>query len=464
MKRWQLIPASVLVQFCIGSFYSWSIFNKPIDKAIYDDENANMAPAAFLIGCGILGVAAALMGPWIERYGPKLSLFVGASAFSLGHFLTAMAIYLKAIWLLYLGYGVIGGFGIGLIYISPVATLQKFFPDHRGLASGFAVCGFGAGSIAFAKIPLPMIDAVGLPLTFVIMGAFFFTILTLLAVFVFRFPPNGFVETLSMQQLNNIGTEMPKILVVDAILSWEYRLIYFSFLANILFGLVTISRLSSMVQDIFGKDKSTASTIVSINGGFNLFGRILFATTSDYIGRKPVFMISLTVQCILIGLLTMITSEKNYVGFVTIMFILTTCFGGIFGTVPAFLSDMFGSNNIGAIQGVTLTAWSLAGVGGGLLFTGVFNHEISNGHTVHDAIVYNTNYYWVLALLVLSWISLWFLKVTPRERLHPRIKGQILRIYVFGYLIRLSTTKGLELLSRYKQDLEWNAYQMSNKQ
>eukprot|EP01133_Synstelium_polycarpum_P004238 gene4238-4945_t len=378
-----------------------------------------MAPTAFIIACGMLGLSAALMGPWLERYGPKISLVFGAAAFTIGHYITALAIYTQAIWLLYLGYGIVGGFGLGLVYISPVATLQKFFPDHRGLASGFAVCGFGAGSIAFAKIPIPVIAAVGLPLTFVILGSVFFI------------------------QQQQPAVTMPKVLVVDALLSWEYRLIYLSFLANILFGLVTISRLSSMVQDVFGKDQTTASTIVSINGGFNLLGRVLFAATSDYIGRKPVFIASLTIQVAVIGALPTITSNRDYTAFVASMWILTTCFGGSFGTIPAFLSDMFGSNNIGAIQGVTLTAWSLAGVGGGLLFTGVFNREIINGHTVHDPIVYNTNYYWVLSLLLLAWVSIWFLNVTPRDRLFPSTKGQILRICLLGKMIRLSTSKAL---------------------
>lgn len=144
---WILMPAAVIVQFCTGSVYAWSVFNVPIDEAISGDSKSSQAPVTFYIAFGLLGISAAIMGPWLERNGPKKALILSSSAFYLGHLLAALAVYLKSIWLLYVGYGVIGGFGIGLSYITPVAILQKWFPHKRGLAAGVGVCGFGAGSI-----------------------------------------------------------------------------------------------------------------------------------------------------------------------------------------------------------------------------------------------------------------------------------------------------------------------------
>ncbi|KAJ6647167.1 L-lactate transporter, partial [Pseudolycoriella hygida] len=161
-----LMPAAVLIQFCCGSLYAWSVFNTPIDEVVTGDPKSGLAPVTFYIAVGMFGVSAASMGPWLERNGPKKSLMLSSSLFFLGNLLSSLAIHLKAIWLLYIGYGMIGGFGLGLGYISPVSPLQKWFPNKRGMAAGLAVCGFGAGSIAIGKVILPLISAVGLSLTF----------------------------------------------------------------------------------------------------------------------------------------------------------------------------------------------------------------------------------------------------------------------------------------------------------
>ncbi|EFA78665.1 oxalate/formate antiporter [Heterostelium album PN500] len=477
---WFLFPSAVLIQLCIGSLYSWSIYNKPIDKEVNGNENEGKGPITFYIAVGVFGFSVATMGTWLERNGPKMGIFFGGLFFSVGHLVTALGIHLKLMWLIYIGYGILGGFGLGLTYISPVSTLQKWFPDHRGLSSGFAVCGFGAGSIAFGQIPLPIIEKVGLSLNFVILGCIFLTII-LSQCLLIRVPPPGYIvngmnsdrelvdengqiiteesannpdieileipskekiptegenekedkketdivivdekqQQVHQQQQQHLGqstTQRRKYTLIQALTSKEFILIYIMFFANCLFGLVAISRLSNMIQDIFGQSKSTASMVVSVNGGFNLFGRLAFATTSDLIGRKVIFIFTLTCQAIIVGLLPTLTREHEYVAFIVVIWLLTACYGAGFGMIPALLCDLFGSKNVGACHGVILTAWSIAGVGGGLLFTAIFNKKKREGYTVNDYQPYAVNFYWILAIILMGWCIIFFVRVTPKHQ------------------------------------------------
>lgn len=189
----------------------------------------------------MFGISAASMGPWLERNGPKKALILSSCLFFLGNLLSSLAIYLKAIWLLYLGYGVIGGFGLGLGYISPVSPLQKWFPDKRGMAAGLAVCGFGAGSIAVGKVILPLIHSVGLPLTFVVLGSCFFTAMMSVAL-LFRIPPPGYsTKSNSVDSIDKSSQATQpeiKLTLIESIKSIDFVLLYIMFFANALFGLV----------------------------------------------------------------------------------------------------------------------------------------------------------------------------------------------------------------------------------
>ncbi|KAG0069065.1 hypothetical protein BGZ92_004764, partial [Podila epicladia] len=387
-NRWAMFPTAFIFQAICGSLYTWSVFNDPIDGYIYgtvlnaatgkSSPTTHNAAVTFYIAVGCFGMSAALNGPWLERHGPKLAAILGATIFFLGNMIAAIGIYTKIIALLYFGYGVLGGAGLGLCYISPVSALQKWFPDRRGLAAGFAVCGFGAGSIILAKIPQPLTAAVGLPLTFVVLGCCYFVAMLLCAA-VFRVPPPGFqVNGMDMyrnkvvtegeveaqpsekaaQDLKDPGVNMA---LSDAIFSTEYRLMYIMFFGNSIAGLVFLSRLANIITDIFGKDGATAATIVAINGGFNLGGRLFFSTVSDRLGRKNSFFVMLMSQVIILASLPTIMEKRVYWAFLLVIWILTACYGGGFGCIPAFLCDMFGPSNIGAMHGIILTAWSLAG-------------------------------------------------------------------------------------------------------
>ncbi|KAF9330135.1 hypothetical protein BG006_006875 [Podila minutissima] len=339
-------------------------------------------------------------------------------------------------------YIAVGGAGLGLCYITPVSALLKWFPDRRGLAAGFAVCGFGAGSIVLAKVPQPSIETVGLPVTFVVLGCCYFGAMLLCAM-IFRVPPRGSqINGMDIYRNKAAATDDPgaSMVLSNAIFSKEYRIMYIMFFGNSIAGLVFLSRLANIIKDIFGKDEATAATIVAINGGFNLGGRLFFSTISDRLGRKNAFFAMLASQVVILGSLQTIMEKRVYWAFLLVIWILTSCYGSGFGCIPAFLCDMFGPSNIGALHGIILTAWSLAGVGGGLMFTEIYNHFLANGHTPKDPFVYSVNIHWILGVACVGFVFLLFVGTKIRDRL-LKAKGEWFRVRLFDRLMRVGSFK-----------------------
>ncbi|KAL1917402.1 uncharacterized protein VTP21DRAFT_3795 [Calcarisporiella thermophila] len=481
-NRWYLMPAAVIFQAICGSLYAWSVYNKGIDAAC---NTNNLAPVTFYIAVGCFGLSAALTGPWLERNGPRNGALIGATLFFIGNLITAAGIQFKLIGLVFLGYGVIGGSGLGLSYISPVSPLQKWFPDKRGLASGLAVCGFGAGSIAFAKVPLPLAEAVGLPLTFVVLGCGFYAVMVLCAL-VFRVPPPNFTvngldvrgrrvdpmtgpirsdrsdeEVLSTDK-TVINEPTVNLTLIESIFNRDYTLMYIMFIGNSIAGLVVLARLANIASDIFGQSADAASTIVSINGGFNLGGRLFFSTLSDYIGRKSCFVFMLSAQVIILGSLTAILETRTYWAFLLVIWVLTACYGAGFGIIPAFLTDQFGPNNIGALHGIILTAWAIAGVGGGLIFTAVFNGLLATGmYTTKSPHVYSVNFWWLFGVALIGFFFLINVRTKTSDRLLPKQPDELTRLRFFGRLVRIRKPFRVELVSRSEEEAEWNAFKAS---
>ncbi|KAF9200520.1 hypothetical protein BGZ49_009222 [Haplosporangium sp. Z 27] len=482
-SRWFMFPAAFIFQAICGSLYAWSVWNDPIDKAIYGFSVSaakkevalqHNAPVTFYIAIGFFGLSAAINGPWLERVGPRKASLVGTTLFFLGNMIASLGIHFKLIGLVYFGYGVVGGSGLGLSYISPVSALQKWFPDHRGIAGGFAVCGFGAGSIAFAKVPLPLAATVGLTNCFVTLGCCYFAIM-ILCCMVFRTPPpgytvngldiyrnkvnsNGDIEAFNSEKsASAVENPASRITLTESIFSRDYILIYIMFFGNSIAGLVFLSRLANIVKDIFSKDDNVSTTIVSINGGFNLAGRIFFAAASDRLGRKNAYIVMLTAQVIILASLPTAMEARNYPAFLACIWILTACYGGGFGSIPAFLCDMFGPTNIGALHGIILTAWAIAGVGGGLLFTFIYNNLLDNGYTVRDVWIYAKNLYWLLGIAALGFIIVFFIRTTIRDRLLPPTAGEFTRIRFFGRIIRVGSF-GFQIVGKEQEEAEWAAY------
>ncbi|KAI8598635.1 oxalate/formate antiporter [Dissophora ornata] len=572
--RWIFLPAAFCFQAVCGTLYAWSVFNNLIDNALFSDgdgtpTNTHMAAITFYVALGCFGISSSIMGPWLERHGPKKAGLLGAALFLVGNLTTAIGIYVKHISLVYVGYGIFGGLGLGISYISPVSALQKWFPDRRGVAAGLAVSGFGAGSIVMAKIPDPLSAAVGLPMTFVILGCSYFVVMVICA-FVFRVPPPGYIvnglnvwavrvddagdvddvddadgsmataateteaeiqklgltgisidqhfgdsgsksgagssnfdslhplhpfqqltsrisidenstspispisitptmvpsATISMNasRRNSVKSAMRTIYdpsmsmsLTDAFSSREFRLMYIMFLGNTMAGVVIISRLANIATDIFGHDKDHASTIVSINGGFNLAGRLIFAALSDCIGRKNSFLIMLGSQAVILACLPVIMTTNTNWAFLMVIWILTSCYGGGFGCIPAFLCDMFGPSNIGPMHGMILTSWSISSVGAGLLFTAVYNHLLESGYTVHDSYIYIVNLNWILAGVIVGLFVMLFVRTGVRDRLLPNMSGEFFHIRIFGRILRFGRF-GVRRMSQEEEQQAWAAY------
>ncbi|RLN87102.1 hypothetical protein BBJ28_00005723 [Nothophytophthora sp. Chile5] len=464
-SRWYLFFASFLIQFCIGSLYSWSVFNKPIDKYVYGDDSAGRAVNAFYIAVGIFGTTTAIMGPWIERNGPRAGVLLGTSSFLLGNIIVAIGIHFKAIAAIYIGYGIFCGFGMGLCYISPVSALQKWFPDYRGTAAGFAVGGYGAGAVVWAKVYLPCIKAVGLSSTFILIGCVMAFAMYVCAI-VLRSPHHEFVvsglnihgeaveeadelihrgekvSVMSAHEYESIMTPtaqeekeavepttatnslVRKLTLIDAIKTIDFFCMYVMFFANQIYGLIVLSKLSSMCTDIFDKTADQAADIVSINGVFNCCGRLVFPLVSDLIirkfnvehafARKCLYYYALVSQAIIVGTIPTLMRNNEYSAFVAEVFILTASYGGGFGTIPCFLTDMFGAFNIGAMHGLILTAWSIGGVVGGVTFNHTYSSQVADGISIHEAYIYTVNKIFIIILVGLA--ILFFVRTTPSDR------------------------------------------------
>eukprot|EP00123_Amoebidium_parasiticum_P018944 comp24324_c1_seq12/m.45876 comp24324_c1_seq12/g.45876 ORF comp24324_c1_seq12/g.45876 comp24324_c1_seq12/m.45876 type:complete len:555 (-) comp24324_c1_seq12:339-2003(-) len=505
--RLMLLPAAVFVQLCVGSLYAWSVYNTPIEKYIANVNGKTPADYlgysanTFYVAVGTFGPSAALFGPWLEREGPRKALLLSTSLFYAGNLLAALAVW-KGLWaLLYIGYGFIGGLGLGLSYITPVSPLQKWFPDYRGVVSGMAVCGFGGGSMIAAKVQNTLINSKGVPLTFIILGSIYFVIM-MACTFVLRTPPEDFVLAMKAKlgakfhahghgpakedtqpasdaskgvlekqaetqvaavDLDN--SNEPEVLhepeikmtLIEAMFTTDYRLMYFMLMANAIAGLLTISKLSDICQQQFGKDADLASTVVSVNSGFNLTGRVMMGLTSDFFGRKPLFMVSLVFQAIIVLCAPTMIMNNAFWPYVICMWFLSAFYGGGFGLIPAFLADQFGTKNIGALHGIILTAWSFIGVVGGLTFNAIYKNQVAKyGKLAKN--VYNINYYWIAVVIWLGVIATPFIHTDVRDRLVPAAEGQFFCIRVGKRLLRVSRSKVVEYLTHQQEETEWRAF------
>ncbi|ORX66360.1 MFS general substrate transporter [Linderina pennispora] len=478
------IPAGILIQFCYGSVYAWSIFNGPINQTLADNPDRGRAEVTFYIALGILGVTGAIFGPWIESSHPQKSGIIGMVMFFAGHITTALAIQVKMFSMLYFGYGFIAGIGLGIGYVSTIDAVSKWWPKARGTAAGCAVMGFGGGSLAFSFINKRLIDSFSLSSAFLILGAINISVMFVCIQFICPPPPGHNIDGIPVIETNSdvhltlgrsakndipdglltakvisqqprymnvLGSERPTIHISlgEALKSRDFWLLYVAFLANIVFCLVILSNLPALINRLFGRESKTphdppleAHIAVSIEGAFNMTGRILVGFISDFIGRKTTFLILLTVQIVALVCIPITISGDHFWLFLILIWIATICYGGGFGMIPAFLSDMFGSSNTSSCHGVFLTAWSIASVGGGLTFTGIVNYYLSEGYKPYDIRPYNVNFAWMMALVIAGFICCLFVRSSIRDRLFPALPDQILRIRIFGRVLRVLWVRG----------------------
>ena len=365
--------AGVIMQLALGAVYGWSVFRKPLSEA-YGVE-VSPVNLAFTITIFTLGFAAFAGGIWMGRVGPRTVAITSGVLYGLGIFLTSFAD--NSLTLLYLTYGVIAGAGIGLGYIVPIATLVKWFPDKRGVITGIAVAGFGGGAILAAQIAPRLIESVGLFPTFAGLGIAYLIVVVGAGLFM-KNPPAGYKppgfqpDTSGSSERSAVDYEFGA-----AVKTWQWYALWALLFLNVTAGISIIAEAAPMTEEITGAGTAAAAALVSIIAIFNGIGRFLWAALSDAIGRKWVFFTMFVIQAVLFVLMPIIGT--SYFVFTTLACIILLCYGGGFGTMPAFTADYFGSANVGRIYGLLLTAWSFAAVVGPLLISYVHDSTGSYG-------------------------------------------------------------------------------------
>jgi MFS family permease len=389
-SRWLVPPAALAIHLAIGQVYSFSVFKNPLLALKATDGSGwseKQVGYIFSIAIAALGLSAAVFGKWLETAGPRKAMFAAASCFGLGFLVAAAGVSMHSLALIYLGYGVIGGIGLGLGYISPVSTLIKWFPDRPGLATGLAIMGFGGGAMigsplgtrlmAFYKAGghQPIAD------TWFTMGILYFLFM-MFGVFMIRVPRDGWKPAGWIPKVNHSALiSSHNVDVNTAFGTVQFWLLWLVLCLNVTAGIGILEQASPMIQDLFKGHVSplAAAGFVGVLSLFNMGGRFLWASTSDFIGRKPTYMIFFTVGAVLYWLLPITgTNHLDSVPlFVLIAGLLISMYGGGFATIPAYLKDLFGGYHVSAIHGRLLTAWSTAGIVGPLIVNGILDHYVA---------------------------------------------------------------------------------------
>jgi MFS family permease len=372
-SRWTIPPAAVAIHLCVGSVYAWSVFNRPIE-ALHPEWPRGAAAYTFSIAIALLGLSAAFGGTWLERHGPRKAATVAACLFGGGLALGGLGVWLGWLWLLFLGYGVVGGAGLGMAYVSPVSALVKWFPDRRGMATGMAVLGFGGGALIAAPVKERLIQAVGVAPTLWILAAVYFCVM-LAAAQALAKPPEGWRPQGYVPKAIQGGE--PELTMPMAVRTRQFWLLWGMLFINISAGISLLAQASPMMQDLFGRTPEQAAAMVSVIAGFNAFGRIFWASLSDRIGRRAVFSLFFAAQAGLFLLIPALAEAGSWGLFQVAAVVIFSMYGGGFATIPAFLADMFGARNVGAVHGVILTAWSAAGVAGPILITALRERQLA---------------------------------------------------------------------------------------
>ena len=392
-SRWLVPPAALAVHLSIGQVYSFSVFKIPLTRVLGITKSApgdwNQAQIAwiFSLAIGILGLSAAVFGPWLEREGPRRAMAYAAVCFGMGFVIGSLGITTHQLWLVYLGYGVVGGTGLGLGYLAPVATLIKWFPDRPGLATGLAIMGFGGGAMIGSPLAVKLMahfhnaSDVGAAKAFLVMGAFYFVFMMFGALLV-RLPRQGWKPAGWEPKANS--TKLISTHTVPARTAFrtpQFWLLWLVLCVNTTAGIGILEQASPMIQDLFGIGAVAAGGFVGLLSLFNMAGRFFWSTASDYIGRKTTFFIFLALGAVLYWLIpyTGANHLNSILAFVVIAGVLISMYGGGFATIPAFLKDMFGSAEVGTIYGRLLTAWSTAGILGPLLVNESREHLLAAG-------------------------------------------------------------------------------------
>lgn len=417
-NRWLVPPAALAIHLSIGQAYAFSVFNLPlsqalgITKSVDGDWKLSTLGWVFSIAIVFLGFSAAVFGRWLDRVGPRKAMFASALCFSGGFLVAAVGVHYHFFPLLLLGYGVLGGIGLGLGYISPVSTLIRWFPDRPGMATGLAIMGFGGGAMIASPLSVWLMahfkteTSVGVSKTFVVLGILYF-IFMMFGVLTVRVPaegwrPRGFVpKPVGSQTL----VTSAQVEVNTAFSTPQFWLLWVVLCMNVTAGIGVLSQASPMIQEMFPTRITvvSAAAFVGLLSLANMGGRFIWSSLSDVIGRKATYAIFFTLGAVLYAVIPTTGSMGSVALFVLGYAVILSMYGGGFATIPAYLRDLFGTMQVGAIHGRLLTAWSVAGVLGPVLVNYLRESRIAHG--VPKAEAYSVTMYIMAGLLVIGFIA-----------------------------------------------------------
>jgi MFS family permease len=453
-NRWLVPPAALAIHLCIGMAYGFSVFWLPLSKALGVSQGGAEAikcaadvgffAQLFTTTCDwqistlgwmytlffvFLGISAAIWGGWLERAGPRKAGVVAAFCWCGGMLFSALGVYLHQFWMMILGSGVIGGIGLGLGYISPVSTLIKWFPDRRGMATGMAIMGFGGGAMIGSPLAANLMKyfatptSVGVAQTFVVMALGYFVYM-MAGAFGYRIPasdwkPAGWTPPVAKANNAMITTRSVSVKKVWGIP--QFWLVWMVLTMNVSAGIGVIGMASPMLQEVFAGsligvaqtftelDKTQLTAIAGVAAGFtalislfNIGGRFFWASISDKLGRKMTYTVFFVLGGVLYFSIPSSAAAGNLALFVGAICIILSMYGGGFATVPAYLADLFGTQNVGAIHGRLLTAWSTAGILGPVVVNYMRDYQLSLG--LPRAQVYNQTMYVLVGMLAVGLI------------------------------------------------------------
>src|SRR3984885_13530304 len=430
-SRWMVPPAALCVHLCIGQAYAFSVFNLPMTRLLGVSQSAPGDWKLTDVGCifslamVFLGLSAAVFGRWVEEGGPRKAMFTAGVCWAGAFLISALGVHLHNLWIIYLGYGVIGGCALGIGYISPVSTLMKWFPDRPGMATGMAIMGFGGGALIASPLSVWLMSLfsstsdVGVLQTFITLGCVYFVFMMVGSLIV-RVPapgwkPKGYVPPAAATKLMTRND----VFVYQAVKTPQFWLIWIVLFCNTPAGIGVLGQASAMSQEMFPGHITAiaAAGLVGLMSLFNMGGRFSWASLSDYIGRKSTYFVFFVLGFILYSAVPYTGAAGDVALFVLCFCIIMSMYGGGFATVPAYLRDMFGTRYVGAIHGLLLTAWSMAGIFGPVLVNYIRQYNVEHG--VAKAAAYNVTMYVMAVLLIIGFFCNLFVRAVD-ERHHMK--------------------------------------------
>lgn len=370
-NRWLIALSAVGIHISIGSVYAWSVLTRPIMKEM--GFSLSETTWTFSLAILLLGTSAGVLGSFCERIGPKWSGLLSTLFFGVGLLGTAYALSVHSLMLLYLFYGIIGGIGLGIGYITPVSTLVKYFPKRPGFATGLAIMGFGFAALIAGPVMQYLIAHVGLINNFLILGVVYMVIMTASSLYL-KAPANP-VSFKKDSDKSAMYVHTHGMTAKEAMKTWQFSALWWIFFVNITCGIGLLSLASPMAQEVIGMTPAAAASMVGIIGIFNGGGRILWSTVSDYLGRGYTYILFFILEIFAFVMLSQTTDSMT---FQLLVLLIITCYGGGFACIPAYLADLYGIRQLSTIHGRILTAWGLAGIAGPMLVS--YFHEAGYGY------------------------------------------------------------------------------------